>query len=249
VTPRRVLLVKTGTTNAVVRRALGDYDRWFRRALGATSVPLAIEVVEAHLGARLRRPAGVDAVIATGSPRSVTERAPWMSEVAAWLLDAATARVPVLGVCFGHQLIADALGGDVRRSPRGRELGTVTCSLTDAGRADPLFAGVPETFEVQATHEDEVSAAPPGVTVLARNGHSEVQAFRAGPHLAGVQFHPEADAATMSALVESRVAGLEAEARACGEDPVQRVRALRAGIRETPWGERVLRNFVVGIGG
>jgi GMP synthase (glutamine-hydrolysing) len=244
VTPLRLLLVKTGTAHADVRRAHGDYDRWFRRALAQSGVPLDVSVVEAHLGEPLPPPRDADAVIATGSPRSVLDRAAWMADVAGWLVEAAAARVPVLGVCFGHQLLADALGGAVRRSPRGRELGTVTCALSAAGREDPLFAGVPDGFAVQATHEDEVATAPAGAVVLAGNDHSAVQAFRAGRWLAGVQFHPECDASTMAALVECRAAGLEAEARARGDDPDDRLRALRAGIRATPHGERVLANFV-----
>jgi GMP synthase (glutamine-hydrolysing) len=244
----RLLLVKTGTVHAAVRVAFGDYDRWFRRALRACG-PLDVRVAEAHLGAPLPARQEVDAVIVTGSPLSVTERAPWMRDTGRWLLAAADARVPVLGVCFGHQLLADALGGAVRRSPCGPEIGTVACTLTAAGRADPLFAGVPERFEVQATHEDEVEPAPAGAVPLASNGHSAWQAFRAGPFLAGVQFHPEIDAATMAAMIEARRVGLEAEARARGEDPRARLRALRAGIRAAPAGERILANFVAAIRG
>jgi GMP synthase (glutamine-hydrolysing) len=242
----RLLLVKAGTAHAAVRIAFGDYDRWFRRALRACG-PVDVRVAEAHLGAPLPTREEVDGVIVTGSPLSVLDRAPWMRDAGRWLLAAADARVPVLGVCFGHQLLAEALGGAVRRSPGVREIGTISCTLTEAGRADPLFAGVPERFEVQATHGDEVDPAPAGAVPLASNARSVWQAFRAGPFLAGVQFHPEVDAATMSAMIEARREGLEAEARARGEDPRARLRGLRAGIRATPAGERILANFVAAI--
>jgi hypothetical protein len=64
-----------------------------------------------------------------------------------------------------------------------------------------------------------------------------------------VQFHPEVDAATMGAMIEARRAGLEAEASARGEDPGARLRALRAGLRATPAGERILRNFAAAAAG
>ncbi len=240
---RRVLLVKAGSVSPPVRTALGDYDRWFVRAFGPARCVL--RVVEAHLGERLPpRPRELDAVVVTGSPRSVLEREPWMQRAGGWLVEAAEQRVPVLGVCFGHQLLAEALGGRVRKNPLGREIGTVPCALTPAGREDPLFDGAPPAFDVQATHEDEVGEVPPEVEVLASNAASRVQAFRAGPFLRAVQFHPEIDAATLRALAEARIPLLEEEARARGDDPVARVRAVLAGIRETPFARRVLGSFL-----
>ncbi len=240
---RRLLVVKAGHVLPPVVAALGDYDRWFARSLRPERC--AFRIVEVHLGEPLpARAAGFDAVVVTGSPRSVTEREAWMRRTGSWLLEAAEHRVPVLGVCFGHQLLAEALGGRVRKSPLGREIGTVRCALTPAGRVDPLFDGVPPLFEAQATHEDEVAEEPPGVEILASSDASRVQAFRAGPFVRGVQFHPELDAATMRAIAESRVPQLERDARERGGDPRDRVRAVLAGIRETPHARRVLDNFV-----
>ena len=241
--PSTLLVLKCGTTVPAVAVRHGDYDRWFRRALAPTGA--ALRVVEVHAGAPLppRRAGGADAIVATGSPRSVTERAPWMVRTAAWLREAAERGIPVLGVCFGHQLLAEAYGGSVGRNPRGRELGTVRCSLTAAGRVDPLFAGVPPSFEVQATHEDEVTALPEDAELLATNAASAVQAFRVGRRVRAVQFHPELDPAALGALASARAAQLEAEGRARG-DGAARLRAVLAGLRPTPWGGLILRNFV-----
>jgi GMP synthase (glutamine-hydrolysing) len=226
-----VLVVKCGSTAAPVRIAHGDYDRWFLRALAPTGA--AVRVIEAHAGAPLPAAGGgADAIVVTGSPLSVTDRAPWMRAAGAWLADEAERGIPVLGVCFGHQLLAETYGGAVARSPRGREIGTVRCALTPAGRGDPLFDGVPAELDVQATHEDEVRRLPPGAELLATNGWSRVQAFRIGPRVRAVQFHPEMDAASMSAAVAVRAGTLPDAAR------------VRAGIRATPWGARILANFV-----
>src|SRR6266567_2384774 len=234
-----VLLLKAGSANPAVKIALGDYDRWFLRSVSPAG--FRFRVIEPHLGARMpSRMRGYDAVIVTGSPHSVTDGAPWMRRAADWLREAALQRVPVLGVCFGHQLLAQAFGATVRKSPRGREIGTITCALTDAGRSDPLFDGLPPAFAVQATHEDEVVDAPAELEILAANGHTAIQAFRVGRSVRAVQFHPEVDAAAMEALVRARLPGLRAEARAGGLDARERGLALAGGIRPTPSGRRIL---------
>lgn len=223
VSTARLLIVQTGSTHLH-----GDYPRWFERALG-----FEMPVVRAHAGEKLVpaldkvRPQGI---IVTGSPLSVTERAAWMLELGENLLAIGARGTPVLGVCFGHQLLARAAGGEVVQNPRGREIGTVRMQLTEAGRKDPLFApwaNGPE-IEVQATHVDAVDPLPPGATVLASNENTTAQAFRLSETLAGVQFHPELWAEAMRDLILSRRDKLAAEGRdaaALAKD----VREVKAG--------------------
>ena len=224
----RLLIVQTGST-----RLHGDYPRWFERALG-----FEMPVVRAHAGEQLgpaldrARPQGI---IVTGSPLSVIEKAPWMLQLGDELLRAGERGTPVLGVCFGHQLLARAAGGDVVQNPRGREIGTVSVQLTDAGRKDPLFAwaGGPE-IQVQATHVDAVDPLPAAATVLASNENTAAQAYRLSETVAGVQFHPELWGAAMRDLILSRRDKLAAE----GRDP----ETLSARVREVEAGA-VLRAF------
>jgi GMP synthase (glutamine-hydrolysing) len=238
-----LLVVKCGTTSPAVRLGHGDYDRWFLRALAPAGV--ALRVVEVHAGASLPDELGeAGGVVVTGSPRSVTEDAPWMVRTGRWLLDQAGRGLPVLGVCFGHQLLARAFGGEVARSPRGREIGSVPVALTPAGRADPLFAGFPPRFGAFATHEDEVVRLPPGAVHLAGNGWSRVQAFGVGERVRCVQFHPELEVGTLAALVADRAGALAAEAEARGEDGARATPAILAGLGPAPLGARLLANFV-----
>jgi GMP synthase (glutamine-hydrolysing) len=242
---KNVLVLKAGEANPQVRVRLGDYERWFADALlEAGARP---KVVQVHLG---ERPpgmlAGVDQVMMTGSPRSVTEHQPWMRRAGELMLEAAAAKIPVLGVCFGHQLLGELLGVQVRKSPLGREIGTVEVALTPHGERDPLFAGLPRRLWVQTTHEDELPQPPVGAALLATNAHSKVQAFAVGEYLRAVQFHPEVTPEAMRALIAARAQGLEGSWR--GAPPGERVRTLLCGIRSSPLSRRVLLNFVRAFG-
>ncbi len=225
-----LLIVQTGTTHLH-----GDYPTWFRRALGMSDIP----VCRAHQGERLadaldrHRPSGI---IVTGSPLSVMEEAPWMLELGSELLRVGARGTPVLGVCFGHQLLARAAGGRVVLNPRGREMGTVRVQLTEAGRRDPLFAwaGGAAEIEVQATHLDAVDPLPPGAVTLASNENCAAQAFRLSEAVAGVQFHPELSVEAMRDLILSRRDKLQAEGRDAD--------ALAAEVHEVP-ARQILQAF------
>jgi len=230
-----VLLLKAGETATPIRLAAGDYHRWFLQTASAPGV--RFRIVQAHLGERLPAdPTAFTAVMMTGSPLSATQPTPWMRAAAEWMREAAERKVPVLGVCFGHQLLSLAYGGQVARNPRGREIGSVEVQLTGAGTHDFLFEGLPPRLWVQATHEDEVPTLPEAATLLATNAHSLIQAMAIGPYVRGVQFHPELQASGMRSVIRARTALLEREGA--------RVTQLLAGLRPTALAERILHNFL-----
>ncbi|MCS6911755.1 MAG: type 1 glutamine amidotransferase [Myxococcales bacterium] len=239
---RRILLYKNGEADRDALGELGCYECWFARALPAEVT------LEVHRGfERPRRPlSGYDGLLLSGSPRSLVEPEPWMDEAAELVREAARSGLATLGVCFGHQLIAHAFGGRVRRNPRGWEVGTVSVWLTARGRQDPLFCGLDEgggMLRVNQSHRDEVAELGPGMTVLASNEHSAVQAVALGDHVRGVQFHPEMGPGELQRLVRQRQALLDAEAAQRGQ-PDRRAEAVLRRTAETPSGPRLLRNWL-----
>lgn len=184
--------------------------------------------------------AGYLAAIVPGSVAAVYEGAPWILRLAAYLRGLHAAAFPLLGICFGHQILAAALGGTVIRNPLGREFGFCELRLTAAGRAHPtLFAGLPDAFRGAQGHYDVVSELPPGATLLAENGYG-VQAFAHGSVL-GVQFHPEISGAVLAAIAEHDAA----EFSAAGME----VPATAAALRTIDLSEArvVVPNFVRGV--
>ena len=120
-------------------------------------------------------------MVITGSPRSLVEGSSrgWTTPPRS-CAPPTDAGVPVLGVCFGHQLVGYAYGGRVRKNPNGWEVGTVDVELTDEGARDPLFAGLPRRIFVNQSHRDEVGTLGPDTRVLAAGAHTPHQAIAVG---------------------------------------------------------------------
>lgn len=232
---REVLIVKVGDASAAHGAERGDYDAWVARGLTAGG-PLPARVIDPRDGGALPSPRGLGGVVVTGSAAMVTERAPWSERTAAFLREVVGAEVPVLGICYGHQLLADALGGEAGWNPRGREIGSIAMTLTSAGEDDALLGVLGAgTFFVQSTHQQAVLRAPDGAARLAESALDPHQALRVGRRAWGVQFHPEFDAAYLRTLIRERREAIEAE----GLD----ADALLAGCHDTDVGPRLLARF------
>jgi len=228
----RVLVLKTGTTYPRIQKQFGDFEDWFIRGL---SGQLDINVADATLAPPPGRPEDWHGVVITGSPAMVSDRSVWSEQAAEWVRQAVTDEIPLLGVCYGHQLLAHALGGQVDYHPGGRETGTQEIRLCHAARTDPLFGLLPDTFPAQLTHKQSVLELPPGAVLLASSEFEPHQAFRVGRQAWGVQFHPEFTEQVMQAYLEVQYPDLEAE----GLD----AESLLAAVRPAPDATRLLRLF------
>jgi GMP synthase (glutamine-hydrolysing) len=202
--------------------------RNFRRELDADLV--AFDVCDGALPDGF----GYDGVVVTGSSSSVYWDEPWITALVEWVSEAADRGLPILGVCYGHQVLATALGGEVAAMDE-IELGYREVHLVGD---DPLFAGVDDPFVAFETHSDRVVALPPGATLLAANDRG-IQAFRRGDCW-GVQFHPEYDRSSAETVTR-------------GKDlPAERIEAVVAGIDDRNYAaacrtKRLFENFTASI--
>lgn len=198
-----IAIILCGRTVPAVRESRGDFDQWFARALGAPCT-----VIEADRGEALPAPKSLAGAVLSGSPSMVTEREPWSLALESWCRTA-HGSLPLLGVCYGHQLLAQALGGRVADNPRGTEVGGRRIELTDAATTDPLFRGLGRALTVFESHTQSVLAPPHDAAVLGRNEHDPNQALRMGATTWGVQFHPEFDALITAGYLQARRAAYE----------------------------------------
>ncbi len=226
-------IIKTGTTFPDTLERYGDFDAWIGRGLGAGHGD--IRVVDVEHGDPLPPVDTCRGVIVTGSHAMITDSPSWSRDAAAWIPLLLEKEVPFLGICYGHQLLAQATGGEAGFHPGGKEIGTVEIDLLPESAADPLFRSLPSRFAVHVTHAQTVLALPPGAVRLAANGFEPHQAFRLGPCAWGVQFHPEFNMSIMRSYVLNQAKELEASGRDLS--------AVLGKLRETPLAAMILRRF------
>jgi GMP synthase-like glutamine amidotransferase len=197
----RILVVQSRITEARIERERGNY----RRAVGKKAKLDFLSSVDEKLAWRspesmLR---GYDGVIFGGSSdfdfhggRPSADPVRLMSLIIMAraknvLMHAVEKRIPILGVCFGHQIIGNIYDGMVGNDLEQKKHGAYEVMLTEAGKSDPLFSVMPPTFFAQYAHKDSVTNLPEGATLLATGATCKYSALRYGDRIYTVQFHPE----------------------------------------------------------
>jgi len=225
-------LIKTGCTIEQIKTQHGDFEKWFAEGMGVSDL-LQIDVFRQQA---LPAAEGLAGIVITGSPAMVSAREDWSERTAEWLAKAVGKGIPVLGVCYGHQLLAHALGGRVGPNPAGRQIGTVTAQLENASQDDPLLGHLPNSFAAQTSHSEVVLELPPGAEQLAKSPLDNNFVIRFAENVWGVQFHPEFSRAVMAEYIRYRAAALREE----GLNPEQ----LLSEITNTDKAQSVLQKFV-----
>lgn len=235
---KQKLIIKTGEPGTPVRDSRGRFEDWIVREMGEQ--PGSWRVVWVAAGETLPPVDQVAGAVITGSLAMVSDRAAWSEATAAWLREAHAAQLPLLGICFGHQLLAHALGGEVGYHPQGPEVGSVQIQRHEHAVADPLLGGLPARFAANAFHWQTVLRLPPGATLLASNEMEPHHAFRLG-NTWGLQFHPEFDADSTRHFIQLAAPALEK----AGLQPPQ----LAQQVCPTPEAASLLRRFAVLLAG
>lgn len=230
-----ILILKTGSTLPDVEQHHGDFDTWFQAGLGDLLPTTVVDATVAHAAeAEYPEPNELAGVVITGSPAMVSHRETWSERTADWLRESVP-HLPMLGVCYGHQLLAHALGGEVGPNPSGRHIGTVNITMTEMGIDDPLLSAFPADSVVNVTHVERVLRPPAGASVLATASVDPFHALRFGPMAWGMQFHPEFNGAIMRAYIQARQDHINSE----GLD----ARAIEQTVTDTPQSFELLGSF------
>jgi GMP synthase (glutamine-hydrolysing) len=228
---KQVALIKTGCTIDQIKPRHGDFEDWFAEGLGITNL-IQVDVFRHQ---PLPRPENLAGIVVTGSPAMVSARLDWSELTAKWLRQAVETGMPVLGVCYGHQLLAHALGGIAGPNPAGRQIGTVESQIIDIKENDPLMGYLPATFAAQTSHSEVVLELPAGAQRLATSPLDENFSIRFTENAWGVQFHPEFSAAVTSDYIRYRADALREE----GLEPD----CLMDRVTETEAARSVLKRF------
>lgn len=228
-----VLIIKTGNTVPTAYAKVGDFESWIINSMQAGIENFT--VVGVFKDKKLPALDEVSGAVITGSPAMVTDRLDWSEYTAEWLRQATAIKLPILGICYGHQLLAHALSGRVDYHHLGREIGTTLVSTHLESRNDILFAEVGESFPVHVSHMQTVVELPPNAIVLASNDFEPHHAVRFSELCWGVQFHPEFEEIAMLSYIEERHDDLLSE----GID----VEKLLACVRPTLVARKILNDF------
>lgn len=229
----------TGRPVPEAERARGSFFRMFESALeGDREAEIRLVDFDATQEGQWYAAEGVDAVIVSGSPARLGNQEPWMLRIEGALRSVYERGLPLLGVCFGHQLMGEAFGGKVAPNPAGREIGTVSLELLGS---DPLLGTVGGAGPTIAmSHLDSVVELPTQAERLARSGLEKNAAFRIGARAWGVQFHPEMDAEIVGHYIQNRAEEIRAE----GQEP----ESLLRNLKDSPYGRELLGRFVRIVG-
>lgn len=197
---KNILIIKCGETTPEIKERYNDFEDWI---IKQSNLPHNIfNIYNIAEGDQLRHPSEYIAAIITGSHANVNQRLPWIKQLKDWIVTARYSNIPVLGICFGHQIIAEALGGKAKLKPNGPSVGAKLITLTEAGRKDSIFKKAGPIFESYKLNSFYVSKLPFGATLLAQNEEKEIESFKV-EKIYGVQFHPEFNPEIMRMYCES----------------------------------------------
>lgn len=198
----RVTIIETGRAPGRLSEDYPRYPDMFAALLANADPAMRFDTVALVDGAVLPDPAQCEAVVITGSPAGVYDQTPWMDPLRGFIREAFATRTPMVGVCFGHQIIADAMGGDVRKSEKGWGLGRHVYDVLDA---PGWMEGAGKTVSLSVSHQDQVITPPKGAVTLARSAHTEhaMLAYEAAPVMT-MQGHPEFSDLFVAALYSAR---------------------------------------------
>lgn len=198
----QVTLIETGRPPAGLGGMFPGYPEMIASLLGGPGPDLSFARLALIDGEALPDPAACEAIVITGSAFGVYDATSWMEPLRNFIRGAFSARTPMVGVCFGHQIIADAMGGEVARSQKGWGVGRHVYTLV---RQADWMTQAGAVVRLSASHQDQVIRPPQNAVTLAASPHTEhaILAYRDAPVIS-FQAHPEFSDAYAAALITAR---------------------------------------------
>lgn len=184
----KIGILRTDTVRPEWAPEFGEYPDMFKRLLGEADPDLEFVVWDVEAGELPAHTDEADGYLITGSKSSVYEDKPWIRALEAFVRTLHAEKRKVVGICFGHQLIAQALGGFVEKSSKGWGVGVHTYAVT---APDLLSDHQGEQLRLLVSHQDQVAEMPPGAVEIVQNDHCDIGGMRIGKHVLTFQGHPE----------------------------------------------------------
>lgn len=198
----KISIVEVGRVPAAFQSRFDPFPAMFRSMFEEAGHSFAFETIHVLDGQRLPDPASLDGIVITGSPAGVYEDHAWLEPLRGFIREAYVAETPMVGICFGHQIMADALGGVVEKSAKGWGLGRHSYNVV----ARPaFFETAPESLNLLCSHQDQVIVAPAEAEVILASEFTPNAglAYRSGKAIS-FQPHPEFSDDFTRALIDLR---------------------------------------------
>lgn len=195
---KKLYIIKCGSTFDSIKNNFKDFEHWIINKLENKN----IIVIDAQKKENLPIPTKNDAVILTGSHSMVSHEELWSLSLEMWLPKLIEDEIPLLAICYGHQLLAKSLGGVSTYHEKGIEIGSVDINLHENSKNDKIFSKLENSFKAHTVHSQTVVELPKNAVRLAFNSHDLNHAFRIGSCAWGVQFHPEFDKNIMNLYIK-----------------------------------------------
>ncbi|MBB3059857.1 glutamine amidotransferase-related protein [Microbulbifer rhizosphaerae] len=197
----KIGVLKTDDVRKELVGEFGEYPEMFAELLRAQDPDLEFVTYEVQRGHYPEDIDEVDAYLITGSKAGVYEDKPWIPPLMDFVRKLRDAKKPTIGICFGHQLIAHALGGKTRKSDKGWGIGVHSYEMQET----PSWMSEPQdSFSLLVTHQDQVEELPPGAKVLASSDFCPYAMVQVDEHMLTFQAHPEFTKPYSKSLMELR---------------------------------------------
>ena len=197
---KRFAVLKAGKANPGARERLGDCGDMFISLLSEPGETW--DVYDVEHGVFPEDVSMHDGFVITGSRYSVYEDRPWIMELLERVREIYRFEIPLVGVCFGHQAVALALGGEVGLNPKGWDIGVKEITLTEAAKGLPSFKKVPNPTRILVSHMDVVVRMPDQAVRLAYSERTEFEMFSLGRSVLSLQGHPEYDGEVVREIID-----------------------------------------------